>query len=68
MDKPRNEECRKPFTAYRVIRIDGEYNPARHDEAEAAESAVTEIINGANTHSIVDGVRVTAVADCGESA
>lgn len=61
---------KQPFTIYRVIRIDGQFDTDRQEGAEAAvERAVQKVIEDAMSHShtIEDGMEVTDITDCGES-
>lgn len=61
---------KQPFTIYRVIRIDGQFDTDRQEGAETAvERAVQKVIEDAMSHShtIEDGVEVTDITDCGES-
>lgn len=60
---------KKPFTIYRTIRIDGEFDTRKCDSAdEAVEAAVAKILNDARAHrhTIEDGIEVTDITDCGE--
>lgn len=56
-------------TAYRVIRIDYEWNPDTMDEDDAREYAVSEAVQDilAHTHTISGGVRLADCEDCGAS-
>lgn len=59
-----------PFTIYRTIRIDGQYDDTRHEDVNGAvEEAVAKVLNDArsHTHTIEDGIEITDITDCGES-
>lgn len=60
-----------PFTTYRTIRIDGEYNPEQTDAEKAVSEAVEQVVAEARSNALyngeINGVTVTDVTDCGES-
>lgn len=60
---------KQPFTAYRVIRIDGWYDPTvtTLDEAgdTAAETLVSEATSSAQFEGGKDGVDISDIIDCG---
>lgn len=62
---------KKPFTAYRTIRIDGEYDPKQTDSEKAVSEAVEQVVAEARSNALYNGenngVTVTDVTDCGES-
>lgn len=61
---------KQPFTIYRVIRIDGQFDTSKQDDAdEAIELAIQKVISDAlsHFHTIEDGVEVTDITDCGDS-
>ena len=57
------------FTVYRIVRIDAEYNPEKTSADDALETAVSKVFSDARAHmhTIESGVRITGIADCGES-
>lgn len=61
--------AKKPFTIYRTIRIDGEYDTAKVNSAnDALETAIAKALNDARSHTytVEDGVEVSDITDCGE--
>lgn len=61
----------KPFTLYRIVRIDGQYDPSVTDEHNAKEAALESFLAEANSNALYngeqDGVRINEITDCGES-
>lgn len=65
-----DEEKKKPFSVYRTIRIDGEFDTSKHDSVdEAVSDAVAKVINDANAHNhtIDNGIQITEIIDCGDA-
>lgn len=61
---------KQPFTIYRVIRIDGQFDTSKQESADGTiELAIQKVINDAlsHSHTIEDGVEVTDITDCGDS-
>ena len=60
---------KSPFTIYRIIRIDGEFNPERMSTEEAFDYAITKVVSDAKAHmhTIENGLQITGIQDCGES-
>lgn len=59
------------FTIYRVIRIDGEFDTDKIDDAEqAVQAGIEKVISDAisHTHTVENGIQITDITDCGESA
>ena len=59
-----------PFTVYRIIRIDGQFDTDKHESVDqAVENAIAKVINDAmaHSHTIEDGIQITDVTDCGEA-
>lgn len=61
-----------PFTAYRVIRIDGWYDTDTTTPEEAGDTAaaalVTKAVSTAQFEGMKDGVEISDITDCGQSA
>ena len=61
---------KQPFTIYRVIRIDGQFDPDRIDNAEQlVAETMAKVINDANAHNhtIENSIEITEITDCGDS-
>ena len=62
----------KPFSLYRIIRIDGQYDPAAVSEQEAGAAALESFLAEARSNAMYngeqDGMEITDITDCGESA
>lgn len=59
------------FTIYRVIRIDGEFDTEKIDDAEqAVQASIEKVLSDAmsHTHTVENGIQITDITDCGESA
>lgn len=60
----------QPFTIYRTIRIDGQFDTSKYDGVDdIVAAAVQKVIEDtlAHIHTVEDGVEITDVTDCGES-
>ena len=57
------------FSCYRVIRIDGTYDPERMDLEQARTAASEKVVSDAlaHIHTVENGLQITDIADCGES-
>lgn len=59
-------------TIYRVVRIDFEYDDARFNEDQAATAATNTAVSNALAYEDErdndNGIQITDVTDCGESA
>lgn len=61
---------KKPFTIYRIIRIDGTYDDARgQNEQEITDEATQKVIADCNSHNhtIENGIEIEDITDCGEA-
>lgn len=66
----KGEPAPQPFTIYRTIRIDGQFNTSKYDGVdEVVAAAVQKVINDAlaHIHTVEDGVEITDVTDYGDS-
>lgn len=66
----KGEPAPQPFTIYRTIRIDGQFDTSKYDGVdEVVAAAVQKVINKtlARIHTVEDGVEITDVTDCGDS-
>lgn len=52
-----------------VVRIDAEYDTARHDARSAAKEAAIKVISDAraHVHTVENGIRIIDIENCGES-
>ena len=60
---------KQPFTVYRTIRIDGQFDTEKTETAEEAiDIAVTKVIDDAlaHTHTVENGVEISDIINCGE--
>lgn len=61
----------KSITIYRVVRLDGQYDPASVSMAEARETILDAFLeraeNGTRSCGVPGKAELTGVADCGES-
>ena len=61
---------KQPFTIYRIVRIDGQFDTEKHESVdEAITEATQKVINDALSHkqTIDNGIEITDIVDCGES-
>ena len=61
---------KQPFTVYHTIRIDGEFDTSRHEDAtEAVSCAIRQVISDAlsHSHTIEEGITISDITDCGET-
>lgn len=66
----KDEPAPQPFTIYRTIRIDGQFDTSKYDGVdEVVAAAVQNVINDtlAHIHTVEDGVEITDVTDYGDS-
>ena len=66
----KGEPAPQPFTIYRTIRIDGQFDTSKYDGVdEVVAAAVQKVIDDAlaHIHTVEDGVEITDVTDCGDS-
>ena len=66
----KGEPAPQPFTIYRTIRIDGQFDTSKYDGVdELVAAAVQKVIDKTLTriHTVDDGVEITDVTDCGDS-
>ena len=71
MDKTPTQNFPGAFSTYRIIRIDGNFDPNKvNDLDDIIERAVYKVLHDANAHrhTIEDGILITSITDCGESA
>ena len=71
MDKTPAQKFPGAFSTYRIIRIDGNFDPSKvNDLNDIIERAVYKVLHDANAHrhTIEDGILIASITDCGESA
>ncbi len=62
--------AKQPFTIYRTIRIDAEYDTDKQTNPEELASEITGMVvsrASAHNHTIEEGIQITDITDCGES-